>query len=330
VTGLPKFGLNSSSGGFAVAPTGRLVYLTGESFNRTDLVRVRRDGTTESIDTSRSGDFSTVAVSPDGRWAATSVTTDRVDELRLRDLTSGARVRIAVPGVWLRDPVILRDSRTLIFNGIGLKRSGLYRASVDGTIAPDSIFTTNQDSWPNWPATSADGDAIFYTLRSPGHLALFAHSLAHPGTPDQALSDEKHREWEGVPSPDGRWLAYLSDESGQTELMVRPADLARAERWQVPRLAAPGTGEPSNPRWSRDSRDLVNRSGTEIVAARVAPGAAFAVTGQQVLFSAAAYGPSFDLFPNGDLLMVRQRPASETSMQLMMIDRWQSGLKAHD
>jgi eukaryotic-like serine/threonine-protein kinase len=327
VTGLPKFGLNSSSGGFAVAPTGRIFYLTGEAFNRTDLVRVRRDGTTQSIDTSRSGDFGNVAVSPDGRWAAASVTTDRVDELRLRDLTSGARVRIAVPGVWLRDPVILRDSRTLTFLGIGLKRSGLYRASVDGTIAPDSIFTTNQDSWPMWPATSTDGDAIIYTLRSPGHLALFAHSLAHPETPDQALSDEKHREWEGVPSPDGRWLAYLSDESGRTELMVRPAELARAERWQVPRTTS---GAPDSPRWSRDSRELVYRSGSEIVAARVAPGAAFAITGQHVLFSAADYVPAFDIFPNGDLLMVRQRPASEASQQLMMIDRWQSGLKARD
>jgi hypothetical protein len=326
VTGLPHMGMGQAAGDFAVAPTGRLVYLTGESYNGTDLVRVRRDGTTAAIDTSRSGNFSAVAVSPDGRWAAAVVESDRADELRLRDLSSGARVRIAVPGTWLRYPSFLRDGRTIIFSGIGSRRSGLYRAGVDGTIAPDSIFTTDRDYWPSWPSASADGKAVVYTLRSPGHLALFAHSLASPGARDQALSGGEHGESHGVPSPDGRWLAYLSDESGPTELMVRPANLARAERWQVPR---PTGGAPDSPRWSRDSRELVYRSGSRIVSARIAPGAAFAVTGQQVLFSAAGYAPSFDLFPNGDLLMIRQRPASEASLQLMMIDRWQSRLK-HD
>ena len=326
VTGLMNTGMGNAAGNLAVAPTGRLVYLSGESYNRTDLVRVRRDGTTAAIDTSRSGNFSAVAVSPDGRWAAAVVESGRADELRLRDLISGARVRIAVPGTWLRHPSFLRDARTIIFDGIGSRRSGLFRAGVDGTMPPDSIFTTGQDYWPSWPAASADGQAVIYTLRSPGHLALFAHSLAGPGAPDQALSEGEHREWDGVPSPDGRWLAYLSDESGQTELMVRPANLARAERWQVPR---PTAGAPDSPRWSRDSRELVYRSGSQIVSARVAPGAAFVVTRQQVLFPAAVYAPSFDLFPNGDLLMIRQRPASEASLQLMMIDRWQSRLK-HD
>ncbi len=67
-----------------------------------------------------------------------------------------------------------------------------------------------------------------------------------------------------------------------------------------------------------------------MVSARIAAGTSFAVTEQRALFSATGYAPSFDLFPNGDLLMVPKGPASETPMQLIMIDRWDSGLKARD
>jgi hypothetical protein len=67
-----------------------------------------------------------------------------------------------------------------------------------------------------------------------------------------------------------------------------------------------------------------------MVSARIASGPSFAVAGQRALFSAAGYEPSFDLLPNGDLLMIRRRPTSETPMQLIMIDRWNSGLKSRD
>jgi len=327
VTGLPITGVISATATFSVAATGRLVYITGNEFNRTDLVRVRRNGTAEPVDTSRSGNFGAVAVSPDGRWAATSVSSSRVDELRLRDITTGARIRITVPSIWLRDPTFLPDSRTLVFTGIGYQTSGLYQATAGDAAAPKSLFTTGRDKWPRSPAASPDGQTLFYTLRLPGRSELTAHSLTGTDAPDRMISSGTHSEEDAVPSPDGRWLAYVTEESGQRELSVRPADLSRAERWQVPRPTGAGTGAPSKPRWSRDSRELVYRSGDEMVSARIAPGASFAVTEQRVLFSAAGYEPSFDLFPNGDLLMVRRRPASETPMQLIMIDRWDSGLK---
>ena len=87
---------------------------------------------------------------------------------------------------------------------------------------------------------------------------------------------------------------------------------------------------PRGPHWSADSRELIYRSGNQMVSARIAPGPSFGVTEQRVLFSAAEYDVYFDLFPNGDLLMIRKRPASETPMQLIMVDRWDSGLKARN
>ena len=249
------------------------------------------------------------------------------DEIRLRDLTTGARVRIAEQGVWLRSPEILPDSRTIVFYGINSEAAILYRATAGNGGAPEQLFRTRPEQLPIPSGVSPDGRTVFYTQRSPDRLRVFAHSLGQPDTPDRDLFSTQENASQAVPSPDGRWLAYLTDESGQTELSVRPADLSRAERWQVPRPGGAGTGTPSYPHWSRDSRELVYRSGTQMVSARIAPGASFAIAGQQVLFSAAHMAPSFDLFPNGDLLMIRNRPASESPMRLMMIDRWDSGLK---
>jgi len=326
VTGLPISGFISEAGHFGVSATGRLVYLTGKQFNRTDLVRVRRNGTREAIDTSRSGDFASVAVSPDGRWAAASVFTAKADELRLRDLATGAQIRISEPGLWLRRPAFLPDSRTLLFTGVSRNRIGLFRATVDGSTGPEQLFST-PGGYPFGPSLSPDGATIYYTLSRPAGAQLAVHTPADSGGPGRVISSGQQDESSVAASPDGRWLAYLSDESGRTELAVRPVELSRPERWQVPRPAEAGAGSPANPRWSRDGRELVYRSGTLIVSAGIAPGPSFAVTGHRVFFPAADYGESFDLFPNGDLLMIRQRPPSERPMHLIMIDRWNAGLE---
>jgi serine/threonine-protein kinase len=326
VSGLP-IGLNAISGNFSVAPTGRLAYVTGKEFTKTDLVRVRRDGTSIPIDTSRTGNFTSVAASPDGRWVAGTIEAGSPDELRLRDLTTGAQVRITLPSTWLRMPAFLPDGRSLVFTGIGPQQSGLYRVRAGDAAAPELLFSTGRDAWPYWPSASADGQTIFYTLRSAGHRKVFAHHLGDSAAADRDIFETRDHVSQAVSSPDGRWLAYLTDESGRTELSVRPANLARAERWQVPRPAGAGTGDPTSPRWSRDSREIVYRSGNRMVSARVAPGPSFAVTEQHVLFPAPDYEPSFDLFPNGDLLMIRKRPATGTQLQLIMVDRWNSGIR---
>jgi len=326
VTGLPISGMISVAGLFAVSATGRLAYVTGRQFNRTDLVRVRRNGTTEAIDTSRSGDFYSVAVSPDGRWVVASALAAKADELRLRDLATGAQVRISEPGLWLRRPAFLPDNRTLLFTGVSRQTKAIFRATVDGSIGLEQVLS-EPDGYPVQPAPSPDGRTIYYTLVRPTQSQLAEHGLAASDEPGRVISSGGHNESGVAPSPDGRWLAYLSDESGRTELAVRPAELSRPERWQVPRPADPGAGVPANPRWSQDGRELVYRSGDQIVTASIAPGPSFAVIGQRVLFSAAGYDAPFDLFPNGDLLMIRQRPPSERPMHLIMIDRWNTGLE---
>ncbi len=109
-------------------------------------------------------------------------------------------------------------------------------------------------------------------------------------------------------SPDGRWLAYVSDESGNNEVYVRPFPNTGDGRTQV------STGGGEAPKWARDGRHLFYRSTSrnELVAveAMPGPGPTLAVSEPEVLFSLDAYViDDYDATEDGRLVMIRRRGA---------------------
>jgi Tol biopolymer transport system component len=105
-------------------------------------------------------------------------------------------------------------------------------------------------------------------------------------------------ETHGVVSPDGRWMAYASDESGRQELY--------ADAFPTPSTRARLTvGGGTDPRWSRDGAELYFRRGAEIHAVRVrASGATLEAVSSARLFDAGAEIRSFDVVPGGERFLV--------------------------
>ena len=88
-------------------------------------------------------------------------------------------------------------------------------------------------------------------------------------------------------SSDGRWLAYMSDESGAFEIYVRPFPEASTARWQV------STAGGSYPLWSRSGRELFYRNNNnELVSAMVSTSPTFSVGAQKSLFSLSPFTPA--------------------------------------
>ena len=171
------------------------------------------------------------------------------------------------------------------------------------------------------------GRLLYYIAYRGTSSSLLVHDLREPDSPDRVVLPEA-ADVEGASiSPDGRWLAYGSRASGHSELLVRSTDLSRAERWQIPQPSAAGAGPPAVASWSRDGRELVYRAGDVLVSARVIAGASFAIADQRVLLNVKDYAPAFDLLPNGDFLMIRNRATSSGASRLMMMDRWDSGMR---
>jgi hypothetical protein len=129
-------------------------------------------------------------------------------------------------------------------------------------------------------------------------------------------------------SPDERWLAYGSDESGTMEIYVRPFPETSSAKWQV------STTGGSQPVWSKSGHQLYYVNGkNEMVAADVRPGATFAVGEQRPLFSVAPFLrlgpiPSYDVTADDKRFLMLREGESAQESELVVAVHWLDGLKA--
>jgi len=131
-------------------------------------------------------------------------------------------------------------------------------------------------------------------------------------------------------SPDGRWIAYASNESGQLEIYVRPFPKVDSGRWTI------STGGGDQPRWSPNGRELFYRSGEAMMAVPVSTEPAFKAGAPEKLFQgnyASFLGHMWDLSPDGKrFLMIKQEsggelPKPEARQRINIVVNWFEELK---
>jgi hypothetical protein len=203
------------------------------------------------------------------------------------------------------------------------------------------------------PATSrADGTGAPRLLLRPsynfgqaieshdGRWLLVRRVINEPGTGDifglragdttlVPLITTPARELSPALSPDGRWLAYSSNESGSPEIYVRPFPDVSSARWQVS-LSGGNT-----PVWAHSGRELFYLNGRrEMVSAEILPGPGFTVGQQRVLFPAASYSlgglgyPAFDVTPDDRRFVMVRGITSAGESELILTENWFQELKA--
>lgn len=155
----------------------------------------------------------------------------------------------------------------------------------------------------------------------PAHI--FAHTLAAPSAPDVSIQATAKVEGAPAVSPDGRWLAYLSNESGTYQLYVQSMDSVHGGRWQVSQHG------PGLPRWSHDGRKLFYLTADSMMVAEIGPGDQFTLGKQHGLFASSGFSSGevpFDVLPGGAFLMIRRHVSQHDSRQVVMLERWDAGL----
>ena len=129
-------------------------------------------------------------------------------------------------------------------------------------------------------------------------------------------------------SPDGRWLAYVSAESGRDEVYVRPFPNTKDGLWLV------STDGGQQPVWAHSGRELFYTSGGSLMAAQVLSGTTFAVGERRALFSTEGYHeagrhPEYDVTPDDQrFLMIRDLSGSEQT-ELIVVENVIEELKAN-
>lgn len=317
----------------AVSASGTFVYTAAPSHDAArELVWVDRGGKATPIDSAWHADFTSVALSPDGRGLAVGIQDDGSTHVWIKRLDR-APAKLTLEGSFHDRPAWTADGRGVLFVSRGRENWDLYQAPVDGSAPPQLLL--DQVDYIMDAEYSRDGKWLLYqeaytlfaapTYGDSARIRLVEIPNANPGGRGSGQMSPRL-------SPDGRWLAYCSDEdatrnsTGRDEVYVRAFPNTGSAKWQV------SAGGGFEPRWSRDGRELYYKDfHSDLVAATVLPGATFAVGEQRVLFSTKAYlsSPGFqtyDVAPDGRFVMIR--PTQQAPDQLIWVENFFQELKA--
>jgi Tol biopolymer transport system component len=200
------------------------------------------------------GEYESVAVSPSGQRMAVVRRDGRGDASSLWVLdASGQRLNRVTFGT-SRDasPIWSPDETRIAYRSARNGRNDLYSIVAEGSQSEKMLFESPQPAFPtDW---SRDGRLLLYTVRSSTTGDdVWALPVGGDGKP-QVLLQSPSNESQAVASPDGRWMAYVSDESGGDHVYVRPFPPAEG-RWQISSEGG------MRPRWGPDGRELFFVSG---------------------------------------------------------------------
>jgi serine/threonine-protein kinase len=315
----------------AISRSGTLVYATGGSSASNVPFWVDREGKATPVDPAwdPQGTLESVSLSPDGKALAVTLNRLAAQDVWVKQLPAGPFSRITFGDHGRVRPTWSADGRSLLYlSDEGGTNAGVPATSrADGTGSPQVIPSA---AGINFAQVSQSRDGRWLILRrslnEPGSGDIYA--LKSGDTTLVPLLTSPATETAPALSPDGRWIAYASNESGTPEIYVRPFPDVASGRWQVSLKG--GTA----PRWARSGRELFYVNGRqELTTTPVRASGSFEVGQPKVLFSATPYFliPSFATYDvaadDQRFVMLRSAAATEDT-EIILTQNWFEELRA--
>jgi tRNA A-37 threonylcarbamoyl transferase component Bud32/WD40 repeat protein len=287
------------------------------------IVLTDRNGREEELEPGWEATFQAPRVSADGARLAVSVAADGSEHLWVLDRGTGERTRLTLEGPNNSRLSWAPGSRGLTFVSTRDGEAALYQQPLNGS----ATALPRYDPRPIWGlAWTRDGRLLLRTDdQAPGAADIL---MIRPGdsvaTP--VVADPRFSEYAPEPSPDGRWLAYTSNETGRFEVMVRSLGDPASGRWQI---SANGGSEPA---WSPDGRELFYRTDDSLYVAQIGTGPGFQVLSRRALFDASPYmrfapfNRDYDVWPDGRRFVFLRR--NEVDGDFVVVFNWLDELKA--
>ncbi|MEO8227718.1 MAG: protein kinase [Gemmatimonadota bacterium] len=323
---------------FHISASGTLVMLTGGAgaTGRTfEMAWVDRTGRETPVDTSWTFQLTSIAsnhgwaLSPDGSRLAIGLSTPSGDDIWVKPLPAGAPYRVTFDPLPEDRPHWTPDNQYVTF--VGIRRpGGIYRHRADGSGTDSLLMAGTMDEG----VVSPDGRWLVLRQGSVGSVTggrnITGVRLGTDTVPVPILSTEFDEEAIAL-SPDGRWIAYQSDETGRTEVFVRPFPNTDAGKRQV------SSGGGVAPLWSRDGSELFFLSrANDMMAARMTasqtidagtPVALFHVR-DALLGADATYYTPWDVARDGRFIMARLvTVANDDPGAIVVVENWLSDLR---
>ena len=301
---------------FAVSQTGMLVYqpTTGGSGG---LAWVDRAGKRTPVDTTLKQVGLDVALSPDASEIVLTRSESGDNQVWVKQLTTGTLSRLSFDVENADRPVWAPDGRRVAFLGSRNNRRTAWIRRADGSDSAKAAYPGTMEA----DEIAFDPRMEYTLLRSQGSGAGTRHLFVVKNGVDtvpRLLLQSRFDNFAMTLSPDGQWLAYVSLESGNPEVYVRPFPSVDSARFVI------SVGGGQEPVWSRDGRELFFRSPRgEMYAVPVTTGRAFSHGVPKLLFTGIGfalqdYHRSYDVHPDGKrFLMVAAGGGDANSLNVI-------------
>jgi serine/threonine-protein kinase len=313
-----------------LSQNGVLAY-TLTSFNAPEEVAwVTRQGITGKVDSAwvRDVEFEGLALSPDGERAAVVIEVEDRGDVWVKQLDRGPLSRLTFEGEYNGYPSWSPDGRFIAYQSLRDGQWNTWIKPADGSGPEELLLDLDRDIWGvTW---SRDGTWLIVSVDGPpGSDDILAFRPGIDSVPVPIVADA-FDEFQPTLSPDGRWLAYVSDESGQNEVYVRTFPAAAAGKWQV------STDGGIEPAWDPNSQELYFRSldGQAILVADIAGGPSSAVSRRVVVlpeqndYERNERNRLFEIAPDGRFAMIQRTGSPDVSGDLVVVQQWFEELRA--
>jgi Tol biopolymer transport system component len=250
------------------------------------------------------GLYQGLSLSPDGKRIALTVVEGGSSDIWVHDPQRGTMTRLTFGGAGSPWQTWSPDGRYVLFESFG---KGIFQARADGAGQPQALIESKTRLVP-WSFTP-DGKRLAYDDYGAGNSQIWTAPLEEQGgqlkagKPEQFLKSGFSDQVRAF-SPDGRWLVYESNLSGNSEVYVRafpPPSSGQGGQWLVSNSGG------TFPRWSRNGHDLLYMSGDQIMAGSYTVKGDTFVAGEPRVWIGrigAVLGTSWDVAPDGKRVLV--------------------------
>ena len=318
-------GITYWHGLFDVTDNGTLLYWRSPNVGLGYPALVDREGKVEEVRPKWEGTFLIPRLNNDDSRFAVESLDGIAAQTWVRELRSGGSTRMTIGGALTGRPSWSPDGAvTLISDRDGTLRLYNRRLDADSATALPAydtrvIFATNWSRDGKWLLLRTDDQAA-----GKGDILAVRPGVDTKATP--VLASPEVSEYSPELSPDGRWLAYVSNDGGRYEVRVTPFPTGRGQ-WQI------SSNGGSEPVWSRDGRELfyVDAAGF-LTAAQIASGSEFRVLSQRRLFSTTPFvlygiwNRNYDVTRDGRFLMIRR--SDDAPRRIVAVFNWAEGINS--
>jgi Tol biopolymer transport system component len=321
--------LSSGAAQYSISANGSLVYVPGSIQSaQLRLVWVNRNGAEQPL-AAAVHSYLGPRLSPDGRLVAVTIT-GQDSQVWLYDLSRETLTRLTFEGNTNFNPSWTPDGKRMAFQSNKEGSAGnLFWQLADGSGGLERLTNSEYNQVPH--SWSPDGQLLAFVEVNPTTgLDIWVLPMGDPRTPGLAKAQPFIRTPfdEGGPrfSPDGRWLAYISDESGRFEIYVQPYPGPGGRR----QVSTEGGTEPV---WNPNGRELFYRGGDKMMAVDIVTQPTFSAGKPRMLFEG-QYVPApvtfsnYDVSPDGQrFLMIKANEQESAPTQINVVLNWFEELK---